>query len=121
MSQQRALTDQKAKHILVCIKRSITSRLKDVTLPNYSDLMRHHLGLPCPALGSSAHEKPGPVGMGPEEGHQEDLSTGAPLLQRQDERIRVVQPGEERASKRLNCGLPELKGGFTQTFCKRRK
>lgn len=47
MGQQCALIDQNAKHILGCIKSSLTSGLRDVILPNYpnySALMRHHLG-----------------------------------------------------------------------------
>ena len=43
MSQQCALAAQKAKHILGCIKRSVASRLRDVTRPFYSELVRPHL------------------------------------------------------------------------------
>jgi len=43
LSQQCALAAQKANHMLVCIKRSMTSRLKEVALPIYSALMRPHL------------------------------------------------------------------------------
>jgi len=37
-------------------------------------------GVLHPALESSAHEGHGGVGVGPEEGHKDDLRAGAPLL-----------------------------------------
>ncbi|GAB0178859.1 hypothetical protein GRJ2_000351200 [Grus japonensis] len=40
---QRALAAQKANHVLGCIKRSVTSRSREVILPLYSTLMRPHL------------------------------------------------------------------------------
>ena len=67
-----------------------------------------------PALGPSAQEGHGPAGVGPEEGHENDLRAGASLLQGQAERPGVAQPGEEKAARRPYCSLSVLKGGLQE-------
>jgi len=56
MSRQRALAAQRANHTLGCIKRSVASRAREVILPLYSSLVRHHL-MYCFQLWSPQHKR----------------------------------------------------------------
>lgn len=49
-----------------------------------------------PALGPPPWEGYGPVGLSPEESHQDIQKAGAPLLWREVERVGLLQPGEEK-------------------------
>ncbi|KAK4822871.1 hypothetical protein QYF61_021090 [Mycteria americana] len=56
MSWQYVLAAEKANCILGCIKRSMASRSREVTLPLYSALVRPHLEN-CIQLWSPQHKK----------------------------------------------------------------
>ena len=57
---------------------------------------------------NKAQEECSTLGVSPEEGQEDAQKAGTPLLRRQAEEARLVQPGEEKALGRTHCGLPVL-------------
>jgi len=94
MSHLCALTAQKAKHILGCIKRSVASRSREVNLPLYSALVRPH----CIQLWSPQHRKDTDL-LELVQRRATKMIQGMEYLSYEERlRARVVQPGEEKTS-----------------------
>jgi len=66
MTQQCALSAQKASHIVDCIKSSVASRSREGILLCSGETLTPP-GVLHPALEPSAQERHGPIGAGPEE------------------------------------------------------
>ena len=77
MSQQCALTAQKANCIPGCIQSSIASRAREMILPLCSG--EASPGVLYLDVESSVQERHGPVGARPEEGHKNDSRDATPM------------------------------------------
>ena len=73
-------------------------------------------GVLHPTLELSAQERHGPVGMGPEDGHKDDLRAGTHLLWEKAERIGAPQPWEEKALGTPSSGLPVPEGSLQESW-----
>ena len=78
MSQQCALTALKANCILVCIRRCMANRLREVILPLCAG--EASPGVLRPDVESSVQERYQHVDVRPEEGQKNDPWNGTPLL-----------------------------------------
>jgi len=110
MSQKSVLTAKKASNILGCIKRSVTSRSREVILPLYSTLVRPHLEY-CVQLWNLQHKKD----MELLEWVQRKATKMIQGLENlccegKAERVGAIQPGEEKAAGRPYSSLPVPEG-----------
>ena len=86
-------TAQKANRILGCTKRSVASRLREVILPLYSELVRPYLEY-CIQMWSPQYRRVIDLLQCVQRATK---MAGTPLLRGQAERDWAVQPGEEKA------------------------
>ena len=107
MSGQCALAAHKANSVLSCIKGSVISRSREMTLPLYSSLMRSHLEHFIQFWGPQ-HEKDMEL--------LEYVQRRTTKMIQRAERSMALHPGGEKAAGRPYSSLPVPEGGLQESW-----
>ncbi|KAJ7422876.1 hypothetical protein WISP_36344 [Willisornis vidua] len=111
MSQQCMLTAQKSNHIMGCTKRRRVSRSREVILLLYT-LFLGDLTWSTPSSSEFPVQGHGLVIVNPEEGHEDDQSAGAPVLEDRLRQLRLFSLEKRRLQGDLRAAFQYLKGVY---------